>query len=378
MLPIAPDRGKRILEFLDKNYPETRGADMPYPGPVLGIADALAYLDIDNALITREDLERVHCKKYIDSLYDRQTNSLEQELLKTYELIDAQGRLHRYEPERALLQTYELIDAKNQPHHFEPDQIQKPLTGLFNTITAQVGGTWLACCLAMANESGFCYYLGGGMHHARYDSGSGFCLINDIAIAALKILVETANSEKPIHLIWIIDLDAHKGDGTAELILFERKRGELQIPHVSAMEDKPCVLTLSIHMARGWPLDAESLAAAEKDRAPLLPSDIDIGIDSGEEEEYTPRLAKGIEELERLSSGITPDLALVVDGVDPYEHDELPSSSPLKLTLEQCIERDNYVYRYLMDRKIPSAWLKSGGYGSRAWEPTAHFLQGIR
>jgi acetoin utilization deacetylase AcuC-like enzyme len=130
-------------------------------------------------------------------------------------------------------------------------------------------------------------------------------------------------------------------------------------------------------MARGWPLDEESLSSAQKGRAPLLSSDIDIAIDSGEEGEYTPRLAAGLGELEKMS-GAKPDLILVVDGADPYEHDGLPSSGLLRLTLEQCLARDNLVYRYAADRNIPSAWIQAGGYGERAWEPAAYFLRGIR
>jgi acetoin utilization deacetylase AcuC-like enzyme len=132
-----------------------------------------------------------------------------------------------------------------------------------------------------------------------------------------------------------------------------------------------------------------SLAAEQPGRAPLIASDIDIGIDAGEEAEYTPRLKAGMAELERMSAALRsgtapdgapakPDLILVVDGADPYEHDGLPSSGLLKLSLEQCLERDNFVYRYAMDRNIPSAWIQAGGYGERAWEPSAYFLQGIR
>jgi len=301
-----------------------------------------------------------------------------------------------------LLATYELLDALGRPHRYEPERAVRPLAGLFRVILAQVGGTYLACRLALSKGPGFCYFMGGGMHHARYDAGSGFCLINDAAIAVTKILSENAtanagngSAEQPVRLIWIIDMDVHKGDGTAELVHFARQRGELRNPSGlrepqtpargkpgEKAGEKPCVLTLSIHMAKGWPLDEESLAAAKEGRAPLIPSDIDIGIDAGEEKTYTPRLAEGIKELERFSAALfgneKPNLVLVVDGADPYEHDGLPSSSLLKLTLEQCVERDIYVYRYVMDRGIPSAWIQAGGYGGRAWEPPAYFLQEIR
>ena len=379
MLPISPDRGKQILEYMDKHYyPGARGATMPYPGPVFNIAAAMEFLGIDAgynyekfpSIITREDLERVHSKDFIDSLFGREKNSLESALLATFELIDSEGRRNRYEPERA----------------------KKPLCNLLDTIIAQIGGAYLACRLALEEGPGFCFYMGGGMHHARYDSGSGFCLLNDSVIAIVKILSESKKvfafhsktSPAFMPLIWIIDLDAHKGDGTAELIHFARRRGELLSPEsIGKNGGKPCVLTLSIHMEKGWPLDEESLAAAVEGRAPLVPSDVDIGINSGEEENYTPRLAGGIAELERLSAEFMPgkakpDLVLVVDGADTYEYDELVSTSPLKLTLEQCMLRDNFVYRYVMDRKIPSAWIQAGGYGSRAWEPHGHFLMGVR
>jgi len=344
MIPIPPDRGKRVLDFLGGNV----------PGPVLDTAAARALLGQEGPAMTRTDLERIHSRDYIASLYGE---GLTAALLKTYELIDSQGRANRYEPERAV----------------------KPLTELFQITLAQTEGTYLACALALEKAcGGFCYYLGGGMHHARYDSGSGFCLVNDVTAAACKLLTRAA----PVRMIWIIDLDAHKGDGTAELVRFARERGELRVPGREPVPacDKPCILTLSIHMAQGWPLDEESLLTAEAGRAPLVPSDIDIGINAGGEDEYVPRLAEGIQKLERLSGetmALQPDFVLVVDGADTYEHDELPSSSPLRLTLKQCLERDTYVYRYLTDRLIPSAWIQAGGYGSRAWEPPAYFLQSI-
>ena len=344
MLPIPPDRGNRVLEFLNGAY------------TVLATRSAKIILGCEKQVFNREDLERVHSKDYIANLYG---DGLQAALLSTFELIDANGNPFRYEPDRAV----------------------KPLSDLFNSLTAQAEGTYLESRLALSH--GFCFYLGGGMHHARYDKGSGFCLINDAAAAAIKILSErTRSCPSGVSLVWIIDLDAHKGDGTAELISFARERGELRAPceksaNAISPNNKPCILTLSIHMAKGWPLDEESLLSAKKDRAPLLPSDVDIGIDTGEEAEYTSRLADGIRKLESLS-GRMPDFAVVVDGADPYEHDALPSSSLLRLTLDQCIERDTYVYRCLKERKIPSAWIQSGGYGERAWEPPAHFLKSIK
>jgi acetoin utilization deacetylase AcuC-like enzyme len=389
MLPISASRAERVLEYLDGNFVRgTRGDNIPYPGPVFDFASALSYLEEqgNRDLVTRADLDRIHHGDFIAALFEdgpepqsRADGSAPQSRTAgpTAKVPEISGP-ELSGLEKALLHAYELIDSQGRPCRYEPKRALKPLTALFQTILAQVGGTYLACRLALAPGAGFCYYLGGGMHHARYDCGSGFCLVNDIAVAIRKI-----QAEGRARLVWIIDLDAHKGDGTAELVRFARERGELALPPRSTGNGGPAaaapgILTLSVHMARGWPLDGESLARAEKGRAPLVPSDIDIGVDRGEEARYVPRLAEGIAELEAMSGNEKPDLVLVVDGADPYEHDGLPSSALLKLSLEQCLERDNFVYCYVIDRNIPSAWIQAGGYGERAWEPSAHFLRDIR
>jgi acetoin utilization deacetylase AcuC-like enzyme len=128
-------------------------------------------------------------------------------------------------------------------------------------------------------------------------------------------------------------------------------------------------------MARGWPLDEETLSGAVPGRAPLIPSDVEIPIEQGSEAGYVSRLEEGLRELEKLNA--KPDVAIVVDGADPYEHDGLPSSTLMRLSLEQCVARDMLIYNFLRERKIPSAWIMAGGYGERAWEPPHHFLKNL-
>jgi acetoin utilization deacetylase AcuC-like enzyme len=344
MLPIAPDRAGRVVEVL-------RGRDglSGFPGPILDVGGALGLPGMaaleGRVVPDRRDLERVFQGEFVAGLYGA---GLSAALLNAYELIDPQGRPRRYEPDRAA----------------------KPLTGLFEAILTQVGGTCLACRLALAGAAGtpgFCYYLGGGMHHGRYDAGAGFCLVNDIVIAARKLQAEGA-----CRLVWVVDVDAHKGCGTAELVSFARTRGDLG--HKAGAE----ILTLSIHMAAGWPLDRETLAGAPAGRAPRIPSDVEIPLEAGDEAAYVPELEGGLHRLEAISGGQKPDLAIVVDGADPYEHDGLPSSAPLKLTLDQCAARDWLIYAFLRDRAIPSAWIMAGGYGERAWEPAAAFLARLK
>ncbi|HKJ85482.1 MAG TPA: histone deacetylase, partial [Spirochaetia bacterium] len=156
---------------------------------------------------------------------------------------------------------------------------------------------------------------------------------------------------------WVIDIDAHKGDGTAALTA-----------------DDPSVTTLSIHMGQSWPLDLPRLDSTGRITPWFTPSTIDVPVMPGTEIDYLPRLR---EALALLDARPRPDIVYVVDGADPYEHDELPSTSDLKLSLGQMLERDRMVYDLLHGRGIPQAWLMSGGYGVRAWEPFAGFLKEV-
>lgn len=90
-----------------------------------------------------------------------------------------------------------------------------------------------------------------------------------------------------------------------------------------------------------------------------------------DEKVYLERLEQGLTRLETFKPA---DLAIVVWGADPYEYDELPSASELKLSLDQLMTRDRMVYDFLKQRGIPAAFLMAGGYGDRVWEVFAQFL----
>lgn len=272
--------------------------------------------------LTKEDLQRVHSRRYVDRLYSA---ALEKEIIRTYELIDDQGRYYRYNPDEATL----------------------PLPRLFDRILQRVAGT--TQCYRTALETGFCFYFGGGMHHAQHDFGNGFCLLNDIVIGLRKL-----QAENRIQTAWVIDVDAHKGDGTAALT-----------------HGDDTIQTLSVHMARGWPLDGAPVDAHGRPNPSFIPSDIDIPIAAGEEPAYNDRLREGLCQLDALSR---PDLAVVVSGADPYEKDALPSTRELRLPLPQMLARDQLIYRFLDKHHIPYAGLMSGGYGPDVWEVYAGFL----
>ncbi|MFA6236100.1 MAG: histone deacetylase [Bacteriovorax sp.] len=271
--------------------------------------------------ITRADLELAHNPQFVSKLLGNYAE-LEREMLICFELISENGIYHRYNPKNA---TKDFRDA-------------------FDKILKQAGMTYYAAKDSL--QSGFSYFLGGGMHHAMSFGGRGFCLINDIVIAIRKL-----QKEKLIKSAWVIDVDAHKGDGTAELT-----------------KNDPSIGTLSIHMKEGWPLDSGSI-----DDPWFIPSKIDIEIGAGEEGQYLTKLKAGLLELERLFP--KPDLAIVVNGADPYEYDELSSTNQLKLTALQLLERDILVYEFLGERKIPQSYVMAGGYGKRSWEVYAQFLK---
>ena len=276
-----------------------------------------------NETITRKDLLRVHSKEYVTRLY---SDKLEDEIIRTFELIDDNGQYYRYNPDSATL----------------------PLTQLFDRLLFKVAGTVQCGRVALGKE--FCFAFGGGMHHAKRDYGAGFCLVNDIVIALRKL-----QAENLIRTAWVIDIDAHKGDGTAVLT-----------------EEDSSITTLSIHMARGWPLDGEAYDRQGRLNPSFVPSDIDIPVAAGEDHLYVAKLEEGLKKL--LGNG-TPDIAIVLAGSDPYEEDELPSTSELKLSLTQLKERDLLVYHFLKAHKVPRAYVTAGGYGERSWEVDWQFVE---
>jgi acetoin utilization deacetylase AcuC-like enzyme len=188
------------------------------------------------------------------------------------------------------------------------------------------------------------------MHHGHREFGHGFCPVNDIVIAAKKL-----QAEHGVRSIWIIDVDAHKGDGTAALT-----------------RDDTSIVTLSVHMARGWPLDGSEILPDGQANPSFVASDIDIPVEQEENSQYLEKLAQG---LEMLGQYPRPPLAIVVCGSDPYEEDELSSASALRLSLDHLLDRDQQIYHFLKRLDIPSAWLMAGGYGEHSWKVYTRFLK---
>lgn len=191
-----------------------------------------------------------------------------------------------------------------------------------------VGGTLLTARLAL--EHGLACNLAGGTHHAHRDFGSGFCIFNDLAVAAATLLDEGA-----VDVVLILDLDVHQGDGTAAIF-----------------EHEPRVFTCSIHAAKNFPL--------RKAR-----SDLDVPLPEGvDDAAYLDLLGHGNHDgfrgIEWLLEQVEPDLVLYDAGVDPHRDDPL---GKLALTDAGLLERDRRVIAACRNHRIPTACVIGGGYG---------------
>ncbi|WP_338241422.1 histone deacetylase family protein [Aurantiacibacter hainanensis] len=183
------------------------------------------------------------------------------------------------------------------------------------------GGTWLAAQLAM--EHGYAANSAAGSHHALHDTGAGYCVFNDLAVAANRLIAQ-GDAER----ILIVDLDVHQGDGTASL---------------TALRDD--VFTLSIHAEKNFP--------ARKAR-----SSRDIGLPDGTDDDgYMAVLER---EIPALMADFAPDLVLYQAGVDPHENDKL---GRLALTDDGLARRDRFVVAQARRRGLPIASALGGGYG---------------
>ena len=198
------------------------------------------------------------------------------------------------------------------------------------------GGTILTSTEAL--KDGLAVHIGGGFHHAFPDHGEGFCVLNDVAVAASKLLAEGR-----IRKAMVVDGDLHQGNGTAAIFAGE-----------------PRVFTFSIHQMDIYP--------SEK-----VPSTLDVGLWSGDgDKEY---LAALHEHFPRLYAEFLPDLVIYVAGADPYRGDQLGS---LDLTIEGLKERDAIVIGEARKLRIPVAVVLAGGYASNVEDTVKIHLNTIK
>ncbi len=183
-----------------------------------------------------------------------------------------------------------------------------------------VGATIAAAFAAL--EDGVGVNLAGGTHHAFADRGEGYCVFNDVAVAARALLDRGA-----LQRVAVIDADVHQGNGTARIFA-----------------GTPQVFTCSLHGEKNFPLHKEQ-------------SDLDVTFPDGAgNDEYLPKLADAVDE---VLARHQPDLVFYLAGADPYEHDRF---GRLKLTIDGLHERDRVVFEACHAAAVPVVVTMAGGY----------------
>jgi acetoin utilization deacetylase AcuC-like enzyme len=200
-----------------------------------------------------------------------------------------------------------------------------------------VGATIAAARCALFEGEGVAANLAGGTHHAYAHKGSGYCVFNDVAVAARLMQAEwhrradVTGAPRASLRVWVIDLDVHQGNGTAAIF-----------------RDDPTVFTLSVHGARNFPFRKEA-------------SDLDVELPDGcADGPYLEALGAALDACWQRQAPAPPGLAFYLAGADPHEDDRL---GRLKLTQEGLAARDRLVLDALRERRVPVALSMAGGYG---------------
>lgn len=188
-----------------------------------------------------------------------------------------------------------------------------------------------------ALEHGFSGNLSGGTHHAHRDRGEGFCVFNDFAVAALKLL-----NEKLVKNILILDLDVHQGNGNS-----------------SILKDESNITIVSLHGEHNYPFRK-------------VPSTFDFGLPNGcEDQQYLDVLASALETVHPLHF----DIVLYQAGVDVLASDKL---GKLSLSMEGVNKRDQMVFDWASKRNTPVALALGGGYTSPLEDTIEAHLQSFK
>ncbi len=185
---------------------------------------------------------------------------------------------------------------------------------------ASCAGTLLAARLALTH--GVACNTAGGSHHAGRAHGAGYCIFNDVAVAAANLLAEGV-----IDRVLVVDLDVHQGDGTAEIFAGD-----------------PRVFTFSVHAAKNYP-------------ARKFPGDLDIELPDGADD--AAYLAALNEVLPMLLDRVDPELVFFNAGVDPHADDRL---GRLAMTDDGLLARNRYVFEQCRARAAPVCGVVGGGY----------------
>lgn len=191
---------------------------------------------------------------------------------------------------------------------------------LINRTLTSAGGSCET--IHQAVKHGIAIHLSGGYHHAHYDFGSGFCLINDLVLAAKRAL-----TQEGIERVLIVDSDVHHGDGTATLC-----------------KNEPDITTLSFHCDKNFPA-----------RKPDSDLDMPLARETGDKE-FLQTFRSVVEMAINLYQ---PDLILYDAGVDIHKEDEL---GYLNISTQGIFQRDIFMFELAKNTQLPIACVVGGGY----------------
>ena len=177
-------------------------------------------------------------------------------------------------------------------------------------------------CCHFALKNGIALNVAGGTHHAYTNRGEGFCLLNDVGIAA-NYLLDSQLSKK----ILVVDLDVHQGNGTAEIFQNEER-----------------VFTFSMHGKENYPLHKEK-------------SDLDIELPTYTQDELYLSLLYNT--LPQLIENQKPDFLFFISGVDILSTDKL---GKLSVSTQGCYRRDEFVFEQAIKNNLPIVVSMGGGY----------------
>ena len=194
---------------------------------------------------------------------------------------------------------------------------------LANRSFLAVNGTLLTARKALTH--GLACHAAGGTHHAHFAHGAGYCVFNDLAYTAVRLMEEGA-----VRQVLILDCDVHQGDGTARIL-----------------DGWPAAFTCSVHCKANYP-------------ARKATSNLDVEVPRGAgDDDYLAILSDTLAGLE--SRMPHPDLVLYDAGVDVHEGDRL---GLLSLSYNGIRARDAMVLRHFRSRGVPVATVIGGGYGT--------------
>ena len=214
-----------------------------------------------------------------------------------------------------------INDIKNKT--LDKDKIKKIGFPLVDSVVQRsliaTGGTVLASKLAI--KYGLACNTAGGSHHANFDGGAGYCVFNDVAVAALYLLDRGLAGR-----ILVVDLDVHQGNGNSEIF-----------------KENKNVFTFSMHSKSNYP-------------AKKSISDLDVELnDNMEDNEYLEILKFYLNQLNQENF----DYVFYIAGVDIHFNDRL---GKLKISDEGIRERDEIVTENFFSKGIPLCGVLGGGY----------------